>query len=249
MDKKLRLVDEAPDWLVVDKPPHVAIHPSKPGETGTVWNLLKEVLAYEVVNGGQVSIINRLDRDTSGLVLVAKTASAARRFCKAMERREFHKEYTAVVAGWPADDYYEIDAPLCRQGLHMPSRVWVRQIVHPAGAQAATRVSVERRFRRPDGAPFAIVRAEPLTGRMHQIRVHLAHIGHPVVGDKIYGPGEEFYLRFIETGWTPELERALLLPRQALHSSLLRLEGDPRLEWRSPFPADLREWVDHNLLV
>ncbi len=239
-----RVIQETDDWLVVDKPPHLAIHPSKPGETGTLWNHLKEILAYEVINGGQVSIINRLDRDTSGLVLIAKTAAAARRFCRAMERREFHKEYLAIVWGWPAEDRYEIDAPICRRGLHLPSRVWVRQTVHPSGAPAKTLVTVESRFHRAteNGADFSIVRAVPVTGRMHQIRVHLAHIGHPVVGDKIYGPGEEHYLRFIETGWTPELERALLLPRQALHSTLLRLEADPPLEWRAPLPPDLAGW-------
>jgi len=242
----MHLIQETADWLVVDKPPHLPVHPSKPGETATLWNKLKEILAYEVVNGGQVSIINRLDRDTSGLVLIAKNASTARRFCRAMERRQFHKEYSAIVWGWPAADRYEIDAPLCRRGLYFPSRVWVRQMVHPDGAPAATAVTVEKRFRRPDGSGFSIVRAVPITGRMHQIRVHLAHIGHPVVGDKIYGPGEEHYLRFIETGWTPELERALLLPRQALHSALLQLDGEP--PWRSPLPPDLAAWTN-NLLV
>jgi len=246
-----RIIQETADWLVVDKPPHLAIHPSRPGERGTLWNHLKELLAYEVVNGGQVSIINRLDRDTSGLVLIAKNAATARRFCRAMERRHFRKEYLAVVWGCPGEAPYEIDAPIARRGLYFPSRVWVRQMVHPEGAAAATSVTVERRFSRctENGSRFSIVRAVPITGRMHQIRVHLAHIGHPVVGDKIYGPGEAHYLRFIETGWTPELERALLLPRQALHSARLRLDADPPLEWQAPLPRDLADWTTQNLLV
>ncbi len=242
------ILEETVDWVVVDKPPHIAIHPSRPGETGTLWNHLKELLAYEVVNGGQVSIINRLDRDTSGLVLIAKNAAAARRFCRAMERRQFHKEYLALVSGWPPENRYEIDAPLARQGLHLPSRIWVKQTVHPDGAPSATVVTVEKRFTRSstNGGRFSLVRAIPLTGRMHQIRVHLAHIGHPLVGDKIYGPDEGCYLRFIETGWTPELERTLLLPRQALHSALLRLDSDPPLEWRARLPDDMAAWMGHN---
>jgi 23S rRNA pseudouridine1911/1915/1917 synthase len=84
---------------------------------------------------------------------------------------------------------------------------------------------------------FALIRAIPRTGRTHQIRVHLASLGHPVVGDKIYGPNEQLYLEFIETGWTPNLERQLLLPRHALHSSKLAIENGQ--EWTSSAPAEM----------
>ncbi len=84
------------------------------------------------------------------------------------------------------------------------------------------------------------MRAIPKTGRTHQIRVHLSHLGHPIIGDKIYGPDEQLYLRFIETGWTKELERQLLLPRHALHSARLRVDG---LDWQSPLPPDLTAWI------
>src|SRR5213076_2887294 len=82
----------------------------------------------------------------------------------------------------------------------------------------------------------------PRTGRTHQIRVHLASLGHPIVGDKIYGPDEKLYLEFIETGWTPELARKLLLPRHALHSAALEIEGGER--WVSALPCDLADFVD-----
>ena len=90
------------------------------------------------------------------------------------------------------------------------------------------------------GDKFSVIRAIPCTGRTHQIRVHLNSAGHPIVGDKIYGPDERLYLRFIETGWTPELERRLLLPRHALHSAKLSIEGE--LEWNSPLPIDLADF-------
>ncbi len=80
---------------------------------------------------------------------------------------------------------------------------------------------------------------------MHQIRVHLAHAGHPVVGDKIYGPNENHYLEFIETGWTPRLERSLLLNRHALHSSMLRID-DLELAWSAPLPSQLARWIHEN---
>jgi len=225
---------------VVDKPPFLEAHPSKPGGAWTLWDGLRELLAYEIACGGQVSIINRLDRETSGLTLIAKTQAAAREFSQQMARRAIGKEYLAVVWGWPMQDEWEVDAPLLRLGSVESFRIWLKQGIHPAGAPALTRFRVERRFERStsNGDRFAIVRAFPETGRTHQIRVHLAHSGHPLVGDKIYGPDEGCYLEFIETGWTPELANRLLLSRHALHSAVLRAEFAGHT-WQSPLPADL----------
>ena len=245
-NRNFRIVDETDDWIVIDKPPHLKAHPSKPDGPYTLWDGLREVLAFEIANGGQVSIINRLDRETSGLTMVCKTSAAARRFSKLMERRLIHKEYFAIVWGWPGHDRYEIDAPLERLGVHHPSNIWLKQAVHPLGAQARTTAFVEKRFERQTthGDRFSLIRAIPATGRTHQIRVHLAHIGHPVVGDKIYGPDEQHYLTFIDTGWTEELARALLLPRHALHSAVLKIEDSTApLEWHAPLPADMAGFI------
>jgi len=234
---RIPIVAESPDWIIIDKPPLLQVHPSKPSDSATMWHLLRDLLVYELVNGGQVSIINRLDRETSGLVLIAKTKPAARHFSMQMERGAIAKQYLALVSGWPAADHFTIDEPLLRQGIHLPSRIYLKQCVHPAGFPSRTTFQVERRFIRND-FPFAQVRAFPATGRMHQIRVHLAHAGHPVIGDKIYGPSEENYLTFIQTGWTPALAKTLLLPRHALHSAVLEIPGD-NLRWQSPLPPDL----------
>jgi len=196
--------------------------------------------------------VNRLDRETSGLVLAAKTSAAARRYGLLMQRQEVKKEYLAIVSGWPEWERYFVDAPLDRQGKHQETVIWLKQMIHPSGAPAQTEFYVERRFirssgrARPPEAPFeadkfTLIRAIPHTGRTHQIRVHLSATGHPIVGDKIYGPDEHLYLRFIETGWTPELERRLLLPRHALHSAKLAIEGER--EWASPLPSDLAEFM------
>lgn len=238
--RKLRVVAETAEYLVVDKPPFLQAHPSKPDGAYTLWHGLRETLAFELANGGQVSIINRLDRETSGLTLVAKTSAAARHFSELMMRRAFSKEYLALVWGWPALDEYEIDAPLARQGAHGGSAIYLKQCVHPAGSEARTRVRVERRFTSGAGR-FSLVRAFPETGRMHQIRVHLSHLGHAVVGDKIYGPDERHYLTFIETGWTEQLAEALLLPRHALHSTVLECP-ELGLRWDAALPDDLRNF-------
>ncbi len=228
---------------MVDKPPFLLIHPSKPDGPPTLWAALRELLAFELVNGGQVSIVNRLDRETSGLVLIAKNAATARRFGLAMERRQVAKEYLAIVYGWPDWEATAVDAPLLRQGERAPSVIWLKQAIHEDGAPAVTDFRVEERFVRHGslGEKFAVVRALPRTGRTHQIRVHLAHLGHAIVGDKIYGPNEKLYLRFIETGWTEELQAQLLLPRHALHSARLRI--DEQLDWQSALPPDLRRLV------
>ena len=204
-----------------------------------MWKQLHELLAFEIASGGQVSIVNRLDRETSGLLLVAKTGAAARDFGLLMQRQQLRKEYLAIVWGWPEWEDKIVDAPLDRQGKHQKSAIWLKQIIHPAGVPAQTEFFVARRFRglTSSGERFSLIRAIPRTGRTHQIRVHLASIGHPIVGDKIYGPDEELYLHFIESGWTYELEQRLLLPRHALHSAKLAIDG--RREWTSALPADL----------
>src|SRR3982751_661755 len=96
---RFKIIDESDDYIVVDKPAFLLTHPSKPDQRVTLWKQLRELLAFEIANGGQVSIVNRLDRETSGIVLVAKTAAAARRFGLLMEQRRFHKEYLAIVWG------------------------------------------------------------------------------------------------------------------------------------------------------
>lgn len=238
-----KIVAETDDYLVVDKPPFLLVHPSKPTTAPTLWSELKKLLAFELANGGQVSIVNRLDRETSGLVLVAKTAEAARRFGLLMQRQRVAKEYLAIVCGWPEWDEQLVQQPLVRQGTYRLSSIWLKQAIHETGATATTSFQVEERFcRDTEGAEqFSIVRAIPRTGRTHQIRVHLAFAGHPIVGDKIYGPDERCYLRFIETGWTAELERILLLPRQALHATKLAIEGIG--EWASALPPDLATFI------
>ncbi len=240
---EFHIIDEAEDYLVVDKPPFLLIHPTKPDGPPTLWKAVRELLAFEIANGGQVSIVNRLDRETSGIVLIAKTAPAARRFGLLMQGKKLAKEYLALVWGWPEWETQVVDAPLDRKGKHGPSAIWLKQAIIAKGAAAVTEFEVLERFAKATSAGdrFALIRARPLTGRTHQIRVHLASIGHPIVGDKIYGPDEKLYLEFIQTGWTRSLEERLLMPRHALHASRLSIEGDK--DWEAPLPHDIEEFL------
>ena len=239
----LCVIFENNDFLVVDKPPFLMVHPKKPTGAGTLWHELKQLLAFELVNGGQISFINRLDRETSGLVLVAKNRRAARQLNRLMEGNAISKRYTAIVTGWPEAELFTVNQPLLPQRLVGPSRIWLKQAVHREGYPSVTEFKVLRRFVRKEGR-FSVIEAEPETGRTHQIRVHLSFAGYPIVGDKIYGPSETCYLEFIKTGWTPALQSKLLLPRQALHATGLAftLGLDP-FEFSVPLPSDLAEFL------
>lgn len=241
-DQAFDILGETPDLIAVGKPAGLLVHPTKPNGPRTLWDGLRDLLGYELANGGQVSLINRLDRETSGAVLVAKSSAAARMAAMAMQEGKIHKSYLAIVHGWP-DGEFEVDAPIIRLGEVAPTDIHLRRAVHPSGARSLTRFRVVKQFERAEGR-FSLVAAEPLTGRTHQIRVHLAHSGHPVVGDKIYGPSPDCYLEFIRTGWTPSLAERLLLWRHALHSAEIALDwGGEAMKWSCGLPTDLREFL------
>jgi len=247
VSQKLRIgsciVYEDHRFLVVDKPANLLVHPTSPGGPNTLWDELKQFLAYELVNGGRIAFVNRLDRETSGLILVAKSTEAARALGLLISRHHIRKTYLAIICGWPQSDRFIVDQPLLRQGTVRPSKIWLKQAVHPDGYPALTEFRVLRRWLR-NGNPFALVVAEPRSGRTHQIRVHLAHVGHPIVGDKIYGPDENCYLDFIASGWSPALEAKLLLPRQALHASALSFELDgTNYSFAAHMPRDMADWL------
>ena len=232
---EFRVLYEDAGVLVVDKAAPLLTHPTGEKNEPTLWHGLHELLAYELATGGQVSLINRLDRETSGITLVAKNAEAARELGKAMQARLLHKEYYAVVQGSPLWDSACCAEPILRMEEVVATRVHVRQCCHPAGKECRTEFEVLRRC-----GSMALLRCRPHTGRMHQIRVHAAYMGYPLVGDKIYGGDESCYLDFIASGWTPDLARRLILPRHALHACRLTFPwdgGDITVE--SPLPADM----------
>lgn len=242
-DPHWRLLARAGNRLFLDKPGQLQVHPSKPGDPFTLWDGLVRTFAWEwVVEGAQVSILTRLDRETSGVVLVALSSAEARQLGRAIQRQQLGKEYLALVHGWPKRQKWTVDAPLTdRRRVDPQAPIGVEQIVHPTGRAARTDFAVAGKFQVSLGGNprrLSLLRVRPLTGRMHQIRVHAAASGHPLLGDKLYGQPPSTYLRWIDEGWTPALAQRLLWPRQALHCRALTLEGTRTV---APLPPDWQE--------
>lgn len=243
-----QVIDECDDWIVVDKPAPLAVHPANGKDEPTLLGGLEVLLAAELAGRGGLSILTRLDRETSGLVLVAKHRQAARELSDRLQRREVEKSYLALVHGWPGWELETVDAPILRAGEVGDSAIWLRQRTHPDGRASVTRLRVDARFERAEGR-FSMVRCFPETGRMHQIRVHLEHVGHPLLGDKIYGTDGEAYLAQMEDGITDAMWRRLILPRHALHAVELALEWKgERRRWLSSLPGDLARFADGGAL-
>lgn len=231
---KPRIVKQTDDFVVVNKPAHLLIHPTRPDGQYTLLDWLKSQFPDR-----QLSLVNRLDRETSGLVLVALRAEAASLLGQMTMRREIGKEYLAVVHGRPVPERGEIDAPLGRLGLTEMNAIYLKQTVRADGAPAQTHYQTIAA-----GSDFSLLKVQTKTGRLHQIRVHLAHIGNPVIGDKLYGPDSNFYLKFIAEGWTTELEKALFLDHHALHAHSLSFAWNGEtVHCQYPLSDDVADFV------
>jgi len=230
-DIPLVLVHEDKHVFVVDKPAGLVVHPGAGNPDNTLQNALL-ALDPKLASLPRAGIVHRLDKDTSGLLIVARTLPAHTALVRMLGERDVHREYEAVCRGVMTAGG-TIDAPIDR---HPTERV--RMAVREGGRGAVTHYRVIARFR-----ANTHVRVQLETGRTHQIRVHLAHAGYPIVGDRVYGGRLT-----MPKGANEELRQALReFPRQALHAARLKFDhpvtGKP-LECASPLPADMRGLLD-----
>jgi 23S rRNA pseudouridine1911/1915/1917 synthase len=249
------VIYEDDEFLVINKPAGLVCHPTK---TDVYSSLISRVRLY-LGAGNNPQLINRLDRETSGVTCIAKREQVARVVRRLWENRQVSKEYLAIVHGHMEESHQVIVA---RLGKDEGSLVAIKDCVRVDGSEASTEIWRQGNFSWPvspgeiqasvsgeksqsfshlmnngwtdnpplerQGMPhpstkgFSVLKVIPHTGRKHQIRIHLAHIGHPVVGDKLYGESEDLYLALVENRMTPQQWKQLILPYHALHALKLR---------------------------
>jgi 23S rRNA pseudouridine1911/1915/1917 synthase len=238
-DIPLTIAYQDDDLLVIDKPPGLVVHPAPGNAGGTLVNALLHAVGDLSGIGGVLrpGIVHRLDKDTSGLMVVAKHDDTHRTLSAELKARRIRRAYLAAAWGHLPQDEIAVDAPI---GRHRTERK--RMGVVPDGRPARTRFFRLERWRAAD-----LLRAELDTGRTHQIRVHLLHLGHPVVGDGTYAPDRHKGFGGPERAWAAGLAKRV--PRQFLHATELRFThprtGQP-MRFDSPLPPDLAaaaEWA------
>jgi 23S rRNA pseudouridine1911/1915/1917 synthase len=216
-------------FLAIDKPAGLPMHTTAKFWKNTLVAILRERYPEE-----HLQICHRIDRETSGVLLVARDREAASFLKQAFAKRAVSKTYLALVRGIPDPPSGIIDAPM----RLIESRSHLMMGVEPDGLPAVTHYKVLKVF-----AQHALVEAAPQTGRQHQIRVHLAHLGHPIVGDKLYGAGEDAFIDYCDSGLTPALLDLFDgLPRHALHAARLVFphpQSKELITVESPLPDDL----------
>lgn len=241
-DAGLQILYEDADLLAVNKPPNVPVHPAGRNLYRTVITTLHRI--YRRPDDPERDIVpklcHRIDLETSGVLLVAKDDQIHRELSRQFRERTPEKSYLAIVHGVPEPEQGLIDLPI---GPALTRRVaCAYSIRHDIGQQAQTEYRVVGIH-----GNFALLSINLLTGRHHQIRVHLTAIGHPLVGDKIYGQDDDLFIKYYDGALTEEDEARLMLPRQALHAHRLKVThprtGEP-LEIEAPLPADLAAFLD-----
>lgn len=235
-DIPIPIIYEDDTFVVVNKPPGMVTHPAKGNWSGTLVHALQFHFDTLSTVGGthRPGIVHRLDRDTSGLLIVAKDDRVHKHLAAQFEGRTIRKEYTAIVRGEPSRDSDYIEKPI---GPHPTDRERMAiRAIEDGAKEATTFYEVLERL-----GGFALVRCFPKTGRTHQIRIHMTHIGHAIIADKLYSGRSKLTIGDVKGHDAPDAE-TVLIERQALHAH--RLEFDhprtgERLRLEAPLPDDM----------
>jgi 23S rRNA pseudouridine1911/1915/1917 synthase len=240
--QQLEILRQTPDWVAVAKPAGLAVIPGR-DESDSVLEALGRQLSVPSSGSGdpRVRVVHRLDKETTGALLFALNVSAQRFICHQFQNNEIEKEYVALVTGRLKEDEGLVDVPI---GPH-PGNKLKMAVVRHGGRPARTGFLVLERYR-----DFTLVRLFPKTGKTHQIRVHMAHLGHPLAIDPLYHAGRNmdglFLSRFKRDYRPTREEERPLIARLPLHAERLRFTepSGERIELHAPLPKDLRAIVN-----
>lgn len=226
----LDIIYEDNDFLIINKQPGITVHPTKGHPSNTLANGIVNYI-NETHQNFKIRFCNRLDMDTSGIVIVAKNSNIQNEVSKQMSGDAVTKKYIALVCGLIEEDSFTVDLPVGRPDPDSPKRAVMA--VTEGGKNAITDVKVVKRFKGIDGNNeifnATLVELTLHTGRTHQIRIHMSHLGHPIIGDRLYGG-----------------DNIGMITRQALHSNYLELvhpETHEKLELKAPIPSDIKSVI------
>lgn len=244
MASKLEIIYEDAHVVAVNKPAGVASIPGRDETTSILELIAAQVkLPCSGERDPRIRVVHRLDKDTSGVLLFAKDVETQRYLSHQFQNNSVQKEYLALVVGRPVTEEGEVDAPISPDRMHVG-----KMMVHKRGKPAKTLWKVEKTYR-----GLTLVRAFPKTGKTHQIRVHLQHLGHPLAVDELYGPevdakGPGIFLSRYKRGYQlgKHQEERPLIDRLTLHAERLRvtLPGDKPVELVAPAPKDFRAAIN-----
>ena len=221
--------------IAVDKPAGLPVHPTARYLRNTLTAVLDERYPKQIVH-----LCHRLDKETSGVIVAARSVELEVKLKAAFAGRDVKKRYLAITHGAPREEQFLIDAPMALAG-HEVGVLMAITPVEKGGLPSRTRVRVLERF----GA-FSLLECAPETGRQHQIRLHLAHVGTPIVGDKLYAHSPDVFIASLEDKLTDEQRALLMLERHALHAAAIQFDhpksGAP-IEIEAPLPKDMRAFI------
>ncbi len=252
-ETSIPILFEDDDLIIVNKPGNLLSHPTDKIVDHTVLGVLRHCRP----DLSKLHLLHRLDRETSGVIALAKNSKAARAWTRHMEARRIHKEYVAIVRGIVSPPEGVIDLPIGKEGGDIRVRQWVNVA---SAVPAITKYRLQSFFRpglkvQPgdslDQIQWSVVRVFPETGRLHQIRVHFAAIGHPLLGDPLYTGQGEIYKKMVDGRPTEADRTALGFPRVALHAAALTFphpttKKEPRVE--APLPQDMDCLISDKLM-
>ena len=243
VDTNIRILHNEACFLATCKPGNLPSHADGNFIKNTFIYLLTKMMSEQGYNG-YLKLIHRLDRETSGIMIVAKTKDANRALAKQFEEGVVEKEYIAVVRGIIHDDLFEVNGAIAPDSS---SSVSIRKRVVPDGTPGAQ--SALTRFKVIERYPgYTVVRCLPATGRTNQIRVHLAHIGYPLAGDKLYGRSDEEFLEFVREARAGRFDQLPWMdaPRHMLHASVIQFkhpETGKNISFNCPLTFDMEQFI------